>query len=620
MTGKKYHILFIVVCCWFLAVPGVLWSPADAGTTATVAINGKILPHAETDFNGVTIATVNGKQQVNLNQAETQGSFQFSGNTVTVQNPGKGWSQVQYVGSSVTTENDNVVVEQIQKVNLQSEPVTELLGGTIGTASAQINVGLSEFVSDIAISQEIVEGATATVTNSFQLAATDSNLVVEAVAYTVQFYNTDEVNSCLSAEAVKLTLGIDHAWVIANAPNGDRNNVRIIRVPDTGTPVVLTTRYTGSAGSTDYFEADSPNGLSIFGIITVAQKSTGTYGDVGSGSTGTSDYGGTSVSSGGGGAVGGAPQEPAKEEPASPFQLEEPGPLQSIGITITQSLSVAGVSTTTGPTGSQTIRVDTTRAAQSGSIVTVQNNVITISQPGFVFTVTTKDKAAVDNGIVSGTVQSASMSTSPFSADLSIGTVSVSLDTSLGAVPENAAVTITLTDTVSQETQSAFQRAAQSSNRQIEAIAYIMSVERTNLAVAGPATVTMTVPPDWVMSYGGIETVVISRIGDDQRVELLQTHYKGPDAHGNMVFEGLSPRGLSIFGILTVNAPIKELAIPDGSSLLSPSQPYKGNITDTIPLIRDVIVNNYLLVTIWVIFGGSCGALYILWLKRRGQA
>jgi hypothetical protein len=341
---------------------------------------------------------------------------------------------------------------------------------------------------------------------------------------------------------------------------------------------------------------------------------------VGSGSTGTSDYGGTSVSSGGGGAVGGAPQEPAKEEPASPFQLEEPGPLQSIGITITQSLSVAGVSTTTGPTGSQTIRVDTTRAAQSGSIVTVQNNVITISQPGFVFTVTTKDKAAVDNGIVSGTVQSASMSTSPFSADLSIGTVSVSLDTSLGAVPENAAVTITLTDTVSQETQSAFQRAAQSSNRQIEAIAYIMSVERTNLAVAGPATVTMTVPPDWVMSYGGIETVVISRIGDDQRVELLQTHYKGPDAHGNMVFEGLSPRGLSIFGILTVNAPIKELAIPDGSSLLSPSQPYKGNITDTIPLIRDVIVNNYLLVTIWVIFGGSCGALYILWLKRRGQA
>ena len=719
MTGKKYHILFIVVCCWFLAAPGVLWNPAGgiSESTSTTAIYGRIYltaydiaftdinatnatvtwktndnanstveygmttdygsrstetlmgrthtvtlyslspgtvyhyrilsanlagikyqsadatfnttgsastgsvvaaANSTTDFEGVTIATVDGDQQVTLSQEDTEGSIEVSGNTVTVQDPGSGWSQVQYFGTGVTTQNGNVVVDQIQKVILQSEPVTAPLGGTIGTASSRINVGLTEFVSDIDIRQEIIQGATAEVTNSFQLAAASSNLDVQAVAYTVQFHNTDAVNSRLSAEAVKLTLGIDHAWVIANAPDGDRNNIRIIRVPDTGPPLVLTTRYTGSQGSTDYFEADSPNGLSIFGVITVAQKSTGTGGGW------SNSYQGSSDSSGGGGAVSGAPQQAqAKEKEAPPVQLEQPGPIQSVGITMTQSLSVAGVSTTTGPTGSQTIRVDTARATQSGSTVTVQDTRITISQPGFVLTVTTKDTAAVDNGIVSGTVQSVSMSTSPFPAELSIGTVSVSLDASLGSVPEHAAVTITLLDTASQETRGAFQLAAQSNNRQIEAIAYVMNVGKTNLAVTGPATVTMTVPPDWVMSHGGIETVVISRTGDDQRGELLQTHYTGSDAHGNMVFEGLSPHGLSMFGILTVNAPLKEQqreqAIPAGTSRLSLSQLYTGTITDTILLFRDAMTNKYLLVSILVIFVGGCGALYILWHKRRGQ-
>ena len=71
-------------------------------------------------------------------------------------------------------------------------------------------------------------------------------------------------------------MSVSHAWVhqFANSTNNDgRGSIAIIRYPETGDPKVLTTRfdYTDS-NNVDWFEADSPGGLSIFGMIGFAAQ------------------------------------------------------------------------------------------------------------------------------------------------------------------------------------------------------------------------------------------------------------------------------------------------------------------------------------------------------------
>ena len=224
---------------------------------------------SSTDFNGTDVSMVNGAQQVNFSLTGTDGSVQVSGNTVLVQNPGAGWSQMQVTGSRVTNDSGTVSVGQIQNVVLQSTPVSANLGGTTGTVSARVNISLTQLVTGASLQQNIVQGANNSVTNAFQLAAASGNLNVRAVAYTVEFLDTAMLNSHLGPDPILLDLSVDHAWVAANAPDGSVNNVRIIRFADDGTKEVLTTRYLGSQGTTDNFEAESPRGLSVFGMASV---------------------------------------------------------------------------------------------------------------------------------------------------------------------------------------------------------------------------------------------------------------------------------------------------------------------------------------------------------------
>jgi len=285
---------------------GERYTSADS-TFQTLALSGTVVSSAtpSTTFAGTTIQTIGGVQQISLNVALTPGTILVSGNTVTVENPGNGWSQLQYVGSNVITENGNVSTGPIESVSMQSEPVTASLGGTIGTVSTQIEMGLTQVVSGVTLQQSIIQGASATVADAFQVTATNNNLNVKAIAYSVEFQNTVPLDANLNSDGVKLNLSIDNAWVVANAPDGNVNNVRIFRLGDDGTKEILSTTYLGSQGTTDYFGATSPHGLSTFGIVAVASSSTTTGGG------GSSSSGGTN----GGGNTGGGGGESAGECP-----------------------------------------------------------------------------------------------------------------------------------------------------------------------------------------------------------------------------------------------------------------------------------------------------------------
>jgi hypothetical protein len=264
-TGTRYHYQMISV-----TDDGKSCTSPDS-TLKTLSPAGTIIATAEqnTTFSGVTVKTVNGVQQVSLNLSELSGTIQISGNTVTVSNPGNGWSALQYTGTDVINDNGIISIDGMEDVTMQSDPVTADLGGNLGTVSTVIDIALTRLVSGVSIQQEVIEGAGTSVARAFQLAAAGNNLDITSVAYTVEFRNTGPLNANLGNAGVTLDLSIDHAWVIENAPDGDVNNIRILRLGEDGTKEVLTTHYTGSLGSTDYFKAQSPHGLSVFGLTAV---------------------------------------------------------------------------------------------------------------------------------------------------------------------------------------------------------------------------------------------------------------------------------------------------------------------------------------------------------------
>ena len=192
--------------------------------------------------------------------------------------------------------------------------------------------------------------------DAFQVAATNNNLDVKAIAYTVEFQNTAPLDANLNSDGVTLNLSIDNAWVVANAPDGSVNNVKIIQLETTG-QLKSSVRVSGRSGHYRDFKAISPHGLSTFGIVAVA--SSGTRGGGGGSNASGGGTGGGSTGGGGGESVWGwnvlvASQPGARSSQGQPIMA----PAQN-GPTTVQSLAVAGLSTITGSSGIQTFTLDT---------------------------------------------------------------------------------------------------------------------------------------------------------------------------------------------------------------------------------------------------------------------
>ena len=496
---------------------------------------------AETTVSGVSTATTaSGGQQVNISTT-AQSSATKTANTVTITSPATGWDSMKYIGTEVVEDpgTNTYSVNNIQSVVMTTTPVTADLGGNIGDVSAQIDVSLTQPVSGVAVQQNIIQGATTSAANAFQVAATNNNLDIKSVAYTVEFTNTATLNANLGSDGVTLYLGVSDDWVEANGGTG---NVRIFRFGDDGRKEPISTTYDHHSGSTTYFKAVSPHGLSIFGMVSIAPSSSG--GGVNNGG-GISDSGSDS---------GPVSSSSPLQQVLAPVVLEINkflAPFQNPGVT-KQPISVEGLTVIPSPAGTQKIRLATALAEKSGATVFVTNNLITISQPGFTLVMETRDTPVSENGAITGTIKSIGLRTTPVSSSLSMGPVAFSLDTPLAAVPDNAAITTTITETINPDMRSAYQSAALNNNKQVGDIAYNVIVEKTALVTTGPATVMLTISPDWVMTHGGTESIGIAHIADDGTAELLATDYSGIDEAGNIIFRATSPKGLSAFSLVSL--------------------------------------------------------------------
>jgi len=263
------------------------------------------IENSNTNINGSTITTsATGKQMIEVNLTNTNGTVTLpSANTVVINNPGNGWNQMKYISNNnfVNESNGNINLSSISQVVMTTEPlITALNASTVGTVTSTVTLPLTQLPTGVTITQSITEGANVSVRNAFQLSANDNNLNVSAVAYTVQFQNTALINANLTgaADPVRLNLSVLHSWVVANGPTTDK--IKIMRIADDGARSMLTTRYLGSSTDTltDFFECDSPLGLSTFGVTSVSSTGGGGGGgSVGSGGDSDSGFAATALAS-----------------------------------------------------------------------------------------------------------------------------------------------------------------------------------------------------------------------------------------------------------------------------------------------------------------------------------
>ena len=205
----------------------------------------------------------------------------------------------------------------------------------------------------------------------------------------------------------------------------------------------------------------------------------------------------------------------------------------------------------------QVFSFDTGRGNSSAEQVTVSGNSFIIRRNGLTMVLAARNINEKD-GTATGLIESVTASIEPVTANISsIGLVAASLDLNLTGIPGDGRIEISITETPDAGAASAFHLAAAENGEEIDALAYTMTVTRTNLEngedIAG-AVIRMTVSPTWVEEHGGVGAVRIARSAEDGTYELLDTRLIKTDGNGNLVFEAVSPGGLSVFGLLTVTA------------------------------------------------------------------
>ncbi|TAJ44552.1 NosD domain-containing protein [Methanofollis fontis] len=241
-------------------------------------------------------------------------------------------------------------------------------------------------------------------------------------------------------------------------------------------------------------------------------------------------------------------------------------------------LNVPGCNITDNGNGTRQVLVNTTAVN-----ATVSGNTIRIEEDTFSLILETEGAPSVGNGTVNGTVAGITLNTTPVTTLFdTLGTVTASLEANLTGIPAGAAVQTTVSANVSADAMSAFQLAATADGLNLDAVAYTLNIVKTNLTNGqdiSDATIRMAVSQAWVDSHGGVDAVAIIRSAEDGTKEVLATTYIGLDADGNLIFEGYSPNGLSVFGLAAASAS----TTPSGSSSSSGGSSNVASFAGSVP-------------------------------------
>ncbi|QSZ67617.1 PKD domain-containing protein [Methanofollis aquaemaris] len=200
--------------------------------------------------------------------------------------------------------------------------------------------------------------------------------------------------------------------------------------------------------------------------------------------------------------------------------------------------------------GTQTFSIDLDEAGR----IKIEGDIITFKKNGLIIEILASDLKKTGNTII-GTVKSVKVRADPLETEVEgLGNVSARFTADFPSFPLNGTLHATLVENVTENVSSAYSLALLDKGFEVSEIAYTMKVVKKGIGKSGPATITMTVPPEWVTARGGVEQIRILRLADDGTTQVLETVFKGYDANGHYIFEAVSPDGLSEIGLVAVTA------------------------------------------------------------------
>jgi hypothetical protein len=302
--------------------------------------------------------------------------------------------------------------------------------------------------------------------------------------------------------------------------------------------------------------------------------------------------------------------------------VNPPLPSAETGGSDTGAASAAAVSEQGAVVGAQTIEslgvglsVNGISIA-TGAAVTVNGNVVTITTPTFTVTYVSGKITEVQGMLISQDAGSMTLSTESVEASIpGVGEVSGSVEAGIDSISDGAEVNLTLAKPKIKDIL-AFTEALKKEGEEIDEVAFTMTVTKANITANLPATITMTVPPDWTARHGGITVVRIVRTADDGTTQVLPTTYVGIDyATGNFEFKALSPDGLSVFGLVTVKATVTEKAEEPNTTVLVASKSIVSTDVGMAVWVMSTIEQNPALLVI--VFAVIALVAYFGWWKRR---
>lgn len=275
----------------------------------------------------------------------------------------------------------------------------------------------------------------------------------------------------------------------------------------------------------------------------------------------------------------------------------------------------------TDPSCRQYAIIGRVQAERTGAIISVSGKTVQIIRPDFTLSITAASITETDGIIRADNIQSILVVSAPFETDTKdVGRVTSSFTADIVSWPSDAWLTVTFDDPVNPVVADTFQRAVTHEGGEIAAIAYTLTIQKTNMISTAcscscslgvytlavqktdstaihSATITMSAPAEWVDAHGGINAIVIGRIGDDQKGTILKTSFSGYDQNGNMEFIAESPEGLSVFALIATRTPLQNRGTTN--SIFNPVGGFGFAIL--------------ILLIIMLVIG------YLIWRKRRSQ-
>ena len=227
---------------------------------------------------------------------------------------GNGWDSFVITTDGVSHSTPDTMSGHITGIVATTKPVLADLGGDVGDVELSIELNLDTMpAGDATLLQELVTNSSRETRTAFQQVALNHHLTIKEIAYVAKlikdnflYSNPATIKMAVSGDGVIKQMGVNPATIpdtgvyLSEHKSEVEQKIRIFRTADDGSTELLTTRYVTYIAPKAYFEADSPHGLSTFGLASVETVSPSSVPDSTTNSwsgsiSGSSDDGPTSI-------------------------------------------------------------------------------------------------------------------------------------------------------------------------------------------------------------------------------------------------------------------------------------------------------------------------------------